>query len=104
MQCFNKYNNATSCYMITMQAAYTRPGSSYMIKNPLLGSCDVNIAGSQSSGTITRRARGGQMDSRAMAACLSGDVLAGADSPQQQRGGGASSKKKQLGIWKSTMN
>jgi hypothetical protein len=78
-----------------------------MIKNPLLGSCDINIAGSQSSnggGTITRRARGAQMDSRAMAACLSGDVLAAADSHQEQRGGGGSSKKMQLGIWKSTMN
>ena len=78
-----------------------------MIKNPaLLGNCDINIAGSQSggSGTITRRARGAQMDSRAMAACLSGDVLA-ADSPQEQRGGGVgSSKKMQLGIWRSTMN
>lgn len=78
-----------------------------MIKNPLLGSCDINIAGSQSSGgggTITRRARGAQMDSRAMAACLSGDVLA-ADSHQEQRGGGGgSSKKMQLGIWRSTMN
>lgn len=72
-----------------------------MIKNPLLGSCDIDIAGSQSGGTITRRAQGAQMDSRAMAACLSGDVLA--DSPQEQRGGG-SSKKMQLGIWKSTLN
>ena len=58
-----------------------------MIKNPaLLGNHDINIiAGSQSNGgtgTITRRARGAQMDSRAMAACLSGDVLA-ADSPQE---------------------
>ena len=80
-----------------------------MIKNPaLLGNCDINIAGSQSNGgsggMITRRARGAQMDSRAMAACLSGDVLA-ADSPQEQRGGGGgSSKKMQLGIWRSTMN
>ena len=101
------YNN----HDISLQAAYTRPGSSYMIKNPLLGNCDINIAGSQGSssggGTITRRARGAQMDSRTMAACLSGDVLA-ADSPQEQsRGGGrggGSSKKMQLGIWRSTMN
>ena len=80
-----------------------------MIKNPaLLGNCDINIAGSQSSGgsgTITRRARGAQMDSRVMAACLSGNVLA-VDSPQEQRGGGGggSSKKMQLGIWRSAMN
>ena len=77
-----------------------------MIKNPaLLGNYDINIADSQSGGggTITRRARGAQMDSRAMAACLSGDVLA-ADSHQEQRGGGGSSKKMQLGIWRSTMN
>ena len=78
-----------------------------MIKNPLLGSCDINIADSQSGGvggTITRRAtRGVQMDSRAMAACLSGDVLA-AESTQEQRGGAKPSKKLQLGIWKSTVN
>ena len=91
-----------------IQAAYTHPGSSYMIKNPLLGSCDINIADSQSGGvggTITRRAtRGAQMDSREMAACLSGDVLA-AESTLEQRGGGAKPNKKlQLGTWKSTMN
>ena len=85
----------------SLQAAYTRPGSSYMIKNPaLLGSCDINIAGSQSGGggTIIRRARGAQMDSRAMAACLSGDVLA--DSHQQeQRGSDKCCPRKQSGHW-----
>ena len=58
-----------------------------MIKNPLLGNSDIIVAGSQSDGTIARRTRGTQMDSRAMATCLTGDVLADvlADSPQEQR-------------------
>ena len=78
------------------QAAFNRPGSSYVIQNPLVSSSGVG--GESSTGSITRR--GKQMDSRAMAACLSGDVLAGL--PHDQPRGFDKAKKTQLGIWRAS--
>lgn len=82
---------------ITFQAAFNRPGSSYIIQNPLVGSSGV-VDLQSGTGGISRR--GQQMDSVAMAACLSGDVLAGLPYDQPRRSDKA--KKTQLGIWRAS--